>query len=222
MKSSWLVPVVVISLGLACELPAAGDRNPEQSAEAAAEGIVFQDDFSNGSGNWDLAANDQSRLWIEDELFRISIDVPDVLVWSAAGQDFEDVRVEVDAEKLDGPDGAEYGIVCRYAPDEAGAFNFYYFVIAGNGYAAISKVQGSEQSGVSRRDLRFEEINPGNAANHISAACIGNQLTLYVNHSEILVVADDAFASGDVGLIATTYDEGGMQVRFDNFVVKAR
>ena len=151
-----MMPVVIISLGLACELPVADSAGAEQFEDAAADDILFHDDFSNASGDWDVAANEQSRLWIEDGMFHISIDVPEVLAWSASGQDFENVRIDVEAEKLDGPDESEYGIVCRYSRDEAGTYNFYYFVIAAIRYAAISKVQASEQSGVSRHDLRFE------------------------------------------------------------------
>jgi hypothetical protein len=34
-------------------------------------------------------------------------------------------------------------------------------------------------------------------------------------------VQDDTFASGDVGLLAGTYDEIGTDIHFDNFVVRA-
>jgi hypothetical protein len=35
----------------------------------------------------------------------------------------------------------------------------------------------------------------------------------------VAVTDDSAFRSGDAGLIAGTFDEGGVEISFDNFVV---
>jgi hypothetical protein len=49
--------------------------------------------------------------------------------------------------------------------------------------------------------------------------CIGDTLTLFVNDQQLAQVRDNEFPSGDVGLIAGTYDTPGTDIRFDNFVV---
>jgi hypothetical protein len=82
-------------------------------------------------------------------------------------------------------------------------------------------VVNGEQQELSAKDLTFDAIHGGNALNHIEAACIGNQLSLSVNGSEIFNLTDESQAGGDVGLIATTYDQGGIEIRFDHFVVTA-
>jgi len=110
-------------------------------------------------------------------------------------------------------------VMCRYNETEAGSHSFYYLVIAGDTYAAIIKVVDDEQIEVSARDVQFDEINGGNATNHITASCIGSNLILSANGSQLFAVTDDSLTSGDVGLIATTYEEGGIDVKFDNFVV---
>jgi hypothetical protein len=40
-----------------------------------------------------------------------------------------------------------------------------------------------------------------------------------VNGELVADVRDDTFASGDVGLIAGTYEEGGVEIHFDDFFV---
>lgn len=183
--------------------------------------VLFQDDFSNPSSNWSTGEDGDAKLAIEDGMFHILIKAPQNLYWTTASENFTDVHIDVDSEKLAGPNPAEYGIVCRY--NEAnGVYNFYYLVIAGDTYAAIIKVVNGEQQEISARDLKFDAIQAGNASNHISADCVGNRLSLSANGNELYSVTDDAYTSGDVGLIVTTYEEGGMDVNFDNFVVTER
>jgi hypothetical protein len=81
-------------------------------------------------------------------------------------------------------------------------------------------VINDEQIEISARDVQFESINSGNASNHIRAECVGSSLVLSVNGTEIFSETDTSLTSGDVGLIATTYEEPLVDVNFDNFVVK--
>lgn len=224
MKRFATALCVLTWIVLACEMPAmagSGQAQPVSDAPPAAD-VLFHDDFSgSGSGEWHSDNNPDHRLTLQDGVFQFLIEMPDVLVWSPAGMNFEDICIDVDAEKIDGPDDAEFGVICRYTRDESGSFSYYYFLITGDRHAKIGKVIQSEASPISG-DFRFEEIQEGDAMNRIGAECIGNQLTLYVNNSEILVVADDTLSEGDVGLVASTSDAGEMQVQFDNFVVSQR
>ena len=65
-----------------------------------------------------------------------------------------------------------------------------------------------------------EKIQQGNELNVISADCIGSTLALYVNGTQLISVKDDSFSSGDVGLIAGTFDTPGTDIHFDNFIVR--
>ena len=62
-------------------------------------------------------------------------------------------------------------------------------------------------------------INMGMAINHLRADCIGNTLTFYVNGFPISQVNDATLTSGEVGLLAGTFDEGGVDIIFDQFIV---
>jgi hypothetical protein len=226
MKSHFIGLCAFVLVGLACqavanpegiEPPPNSTGLPDVTPQAAA---LFQDDFSNTLSNWKTGDDGEARLAIEDGAFHIQINIGQNLYWTTAGLDFSDVRIEVDTEKLAGPDSAEFGLICRY--DETnGIYNFYYLVIAGDNYAAIIKVVNGEQVELSTRGLAFDAIRGGSASNHIVAECVGNQLSLYANGIELFRVTDDSHTGGDVGLIASTYEEGGIDIRFDNFVVTA-
>jgi len=198
------------------DVPTIVPTTPTTTAPQA--NVLFEDDFSNPASNWSTGEDGEAKLAIEDGTFHIQIKVPQNLYWTTAGENLTDVHIDVDSEKLAGPDPAEYGVVCRY--NEAnGIYNFYYLVIAGDSYAAIVKIVNGEQQEISARDLKFDAIQSGNASNHITAECVANRLSLSANGKELLSVTDDTHTSGDVGLIATTYEEGGVDIKFDNFVV---
>jgi hypothetical protein len=77
------------------------------------------------------------------------------------------------------------------------------------------------QSLVEETDLLpSDAIKLGNVTNEIQATCNGSTLTLTVNGTEIASVQDTTFTSGDVGLMAGTFDVLGADIHFDNFVVR--
>jgi hypothetical protein len=60
---------------------------------------------------------------------------------------------------------------------------------------------------------------PGAAINEVTAACVGDHLALHVNGESAADVRDGPFASLKVGLIAATFEEGGVEMHFADFVV---
>jgi hypothetical protein len=62
-------------------------------------------------------------------------------------------------------------------------------------------------------------ILSGSGLNHLRADCIDSQLTFFVNGQLAAQVFDSDFATGDVGILAGTFNEPGVDVVFDNFVV---
>jgi hypothetical protein len=178
--------------------------------------ILFQDDFSNPKSGWDRDNSDDGSQDYYDGGYRIYLKVPNLRGWANPGKRFGDVRVEVFATKIGGPDDNAFGVLCRY--QDAG--NYYYFVASSDGYAGIGlRLNGKSQllSGDKLKSYSF--INKGNAINQIRADCVGNTFTLYVNGQQASSVRDTAFLEGDVGLWSTTYDVGGVDIFFDNFVV---
>lgn len=206
-----LALLLLTSLTIACSL---GGTTPAAGTEP---GVLFSDDFSNTSSGWDRQTTSEGVTDYADGAYRIYVNETNMDYWANPGESFADVRVEVEATKVGGPDDNDLGVICRYVDIE----NFYFGLISSDGYAVIGKVKDGEQAGISSDGMDpVEGINLGDATNLIRMDCVGEALTLYVNGSQIASVADSDFAKGDVGLIAGTYDITGTDIHFDNFIVR--
>ena len=64
-----------------------------------------------------------------------------------------------------------------------------------------------------------ELINRGDATNHLQLDCVGQNLGLTINGTQLILVQDAEFSSGDVGLLAGAFRTTGVRVMFDNFGV---
>jgi hypothetical protein len=62
-------------------------------------------------------------------------------------------------------------------------------------------------------------IRTGMAVNHLRADCVGTTLTFFINGFPVAQVNDPVLASGDVGLLAGAFEEGGADIVFDKFIV---
>ncbi|MFZ5909038.1 MAG: hypothetical protein ACOYYU_03375 [Chloroflexota bacterium] len=222
-QAFFTIPVLLLA-SLACSLvsnlPGLGDpgsAGPDQPAD-----VLFQDDFSDTSSGWDQYSDSEGLTDYDNGAYRIRVDATEYTYWANPSQEAlpADVRVEVDATKAGGPDANDFGVICRYREEESTA-DFYQFVVTSDGYAGIVLVIANDQTVLSQDALLqpYDVINQGEASNHITAECIGSTLTLYVNGVQVDSVTDTTLTSGDVGLIAGSYDESGVDIRFDNFVV---
>jgi hypothetical protein len=185
--------------------------------------VLFQDDFSDPSSGWDQFSDTDGLTDYENGTYRIFVDTPEFTFWANPGLGDalpSDVRIEVDATKISGPDFNDFGVLCRYSGMGSTA-SFYEFIITSDGHAGIVRVTDSSQDVISTEGQLqpFDAVIQGNATNHIKAECFGSLLTLYVNDVILTSVTDTTLTGGDVGLLASSYDEGGVDIHFDNFLV---
>lgn len=178
--------------------------------------VMFEDDFSTRAYPWTTLHNEKGIMGYDAGGFRFHIDGDGVNYWATPGLNFDDVRVEVDLAPYGGPVQNRMGVLCRYQNDE----NFYFFVISADGYYAIGKVLEGEQSLINQQAMRYSSaIQQGVALNHLRAECDGSTLRFYINDAPVALVEDASLAEGDVGLLVGTFEEGGLDVLFDNFAV---
>jgi hypothetical protein len=213
MNKKLMIVMVVLLAGALC-LSACGTAaqgNPGVSLPNA----IFSDDFSDAGSGWKRAAGEHGSTDYLDGTFHIKVDAAKYDLWSNPGLNLGNVSIEVDATKVAGPETDNFGLICRY--QDAG--NFYFAQITSSGYYGFGKmmngIQLLDQSGYVASDL----VKTGNATNHLRLTCDGDVLTLYINGSEAGSITDTSFSSGDVGLMAGTFNEGGLDIAFDNFVV---
>ncbi len=181
----------------------------------ASGGVVFEDDFSS-PGVWDTFESDNGATFYEGGQYHVQVDSTKYYVWGNPGESFDDVLITVQAQPVQPVGDADFGVFCRYQD----ADNFYALEISEDGYYAIWKQEAGEY--VSLVDWAPSDAIPTDGSPvQIEAACIGNTLTLAVNDVVIAEVQDSSFASGDIGLVAGTWNTGGVEIAFDDVVVYA-
>ncbi len=215
MKSDhrfFIILAILILASLACQTATGGGETPPEQPS----NLLFQDDFSDTSSGWDRVTTDTGVTDYVDGLYRIYVNEAGTDIWANPGLEFTDVSVQVEAIKVGGPDDNDFGVICR----SVDISNFYFFVISSDGYYGIGKVSDAGQELIGTDAMQpSEAIQQGETTNTIRAECVGSSLSLYVNGEMLAEVQDSEFSSGDVGLIAGSFDIQGTDIHFDNFSV---
>jgi len=214
MKSSCLSLFYIIFLSAFCLLLVSCAPAPAPATPPPPSGsVLFEDEFDVNTTGWDRFANEGGIMDYFEGGYRILVRRPSLNFWSTPEKDYKDVRIEVDLLKLAGPDENRMGIMCRY---QVG--NYYFFIISNDGYYAIGKFIGGETTLLGQSEMQPNALIQANMINHLRADCVGNTLTFYVNFNEIATVQDSDLASGDIGVLAGSFSEPGVDVSFDHFV----
>ena len=176
----------------------------------------FSDDFSDPTSGWDQVNTSDRITDYQDGAYRIWVSQPNSDVWANPGLDTSDVIVEVDTFWAGGTFDNDFGVICRYQSTN----NFYFAAISSDGYAAVILMNDGSYEILGANAMEpYSAIRQGDALNHLRFDCIGDTLTLYTNGELLISVNDSALSRGDVGLIAGTFDQGGADILFDNFVI---
>lgn len=209
MRSFLLLSSFVVLLLASCAslpIPVVSPANPGD--------VLYQEQFENNTTGWARISNDNGIMDYDGGGYRILVRQPRLNVWSTSEKDFADVRVEADVIKLNGPDENRMGLICRY---QAG--DYYFFVISNDGYYVIGKFIGGLTLLLGQSEMQASDAIQAGNMNHLRADCIADKLTFYINFTEVASVTDPDFPRGDVGLVAGSFTEPGVDVLFDNFVV---
>ena len=195
-------------------LPSCAPRTIEVAPPEPSGTVLFQDEFEQNTTGWDRVSNDVGIMDYDSGGYRMLIRKPSFNFWSTPEVNFGDVRLEVDVIKLNGPDENRTGLMCRYQNG-----NYYFFVISSDGYYAMGKFMNGSTVLLGQSAMQvLPDIELG-AVNHLRADCIGDSLTFYINFNLIAGAMDTELPTGDVGLIAGSFSEPGVDVMFDHFVV---
>jgi len=173
------------------------------------------------SGNWRTGNDADAVGEIHDGVYDLMVEADDVIIWTAAGEDFSDGVYQVEATQVDGPLNNGYGMLFRLDDEND---DFYLFKISGDGYAWIGRYRngGEAEAEPLIGEWWFESpaIQQGlNKTNTLRVKAEGGNMIFFVNGQEVGRVTDDAFRHGDIGLMVETLGLGGVEVQFDNFTV---
>lgn len=216
----WAASRFLVLLGAAgllltgCAAPARPTARPD--------GVILQDDFSDPQSGWDRHTGSDLTTDYADGRYLIAIERPNLDAWGLAGLDLNDMQVEAEAVRAAGPADNAFGLICRFtrAGDQS---NFYFFQISSDGYFAVGKVVKDRRTFLSPAGdyapLAAIQTDPA-AVNRLAATCRGDALTFVVNGQTAGTFTDAELTHGDVGLMAGTFNAGGVQIAFDNVTVR--
>jgi len=191
-----------------------------QAVPLSQQEVVFADSFVAGEmGDWVLEADSWGRTAVDQEKLLIEINQSDTMQYSALdGQTFTDFALEVEAEIVAGHPDSSYGVLFRMMD----AARFYRFEITGTGLYMVER-RNADGSWTRLLDDWQESaaIQQGvGALNRLKVVAAGSGFALYVNDALILQFTDTAYPAGTVALDAGTFGVPGLQVAFDNVVVR--
>ena len=190
----------------------------EFSVSTGDPNILLLEDFSTGIKGWNIWENaDGSGVSYFQGGLAFVINTPQYDYISLPKGSFTDLRVEVTANKIVGPDDNDYGIICRYQD----AQNYYAFLVTSDGYFGLLKVKDGEYLIMNGEGtlVASDAIRKGSDLNQLKADCIGSVLTFSVNENKLAEVVDTEYSTGRVGLMAGSFENPGVAVLFDNFIV---
>lgn len=186
------------------------------SRSAVGDGILLQESFSNPRSGWMSLEDSDGYLGYLNDAYVIRINSPRIVLWglSNAGQVFSDIRLEVTARDESELFEVSFGVICHYA--DAG--DFYLFEMGPDGFYRIVSLVGGEQTVLAGEEIS-PDISVGQTSYRLQVECAHGQQIMWVDDREIARTSDVAHASGDVGLVAHSYDRGGVEVHFDDLLV---
>ncbi|HVN56073.1 MAG TPA: serine protease [Anaerolineaceae bacterium] len=176
---------------------------------------LFKDDFSNPKSGWDHIGNFGGSSAYRNGEYQIEIKEKNSFFGGEAHKSFTDGVITVKTHIVTPARNSDYGIICRFQD----ANNFYGFNITEAGYFAIWKVYKGEFSML--LDWDYTREIPKYQPVTLTAACIGNTLTIGVNGKALGQVTDATIAKGDIALMAVVYNNPGFVVAFDDLEVKS-
>lgn len=192
-----------------------GAPTVEEGSIPGGGSVVFQDDFSDPDSGWDVGGDDTSDRRYRNGKYEIEVIPDNYFVWSNPGRLFEDVIVTVSSQPEQATGEGDFGVLCRYQDEE----NFYALEISEDGYFSIWKSENGEF--ITLVDWEYTRHIPVDGSPvALTVACIGDRLTLLADGVLLAEASDSSFSSGDVGLIAGTWGQGGLVIAFDDFKVQ--
>lgn len=173
------------------------------------------------AGGWRTGTDGDAEGQIVNGVYDMLVKADNLFIWTTAGQSFSDGIYEMEATQVAGPENNGYGMVFRVNDDRD---DFYVFEISGDGFVWIGRYRGGGKDEIQPLvgEWWFEStaVRPGlNETNTLRVEAEGANMIFFVNGQEVGRVTDDAFGSGDIGLMVETLGEGGVHVQFDNFSV---
>ncbi len=177
--------------------------------------LGLHDDFSNPNSGWPIDEDNYVVFNYVDGEYRIV--AKQANMWAAVRKDSKsnNFQTGVDVRSVSSTYGT-YGLMFNIAEDWS---HFYSFEIDRDGYFGIWRY--SDAAGWKLLYVNHSPyINTGNFVNQLGVRRDGALIEVFANNHKLAAISDGSFiGQHDVGMIATTFNESYLDVRFDNYYI---
>ncbi len=176
---------------------------------------TFSDTFRRDDGTWNTQSDEDVSRFYERGAYHLNVQSSDMLAWGRGDIEASDFYLEVDTAHVAGPLDNELGVLFRYVDGD----NFYFFAISSDGFYKLQKLVDGKWEQIIKW-TQSDAINTGEESeNRLGLLAVGSRIALLVNDEVLDEVEDDTLDTGTVALAAGTFDEGGVEIAFDNLKV---
>lgn len=211
--------IIIISLLLAgCDQLPFLSSLVQSTADTQSHTLIL-DDFSDKDSGWGQFIYPEGAAEYKKDTYEISVKVPNSDIFITYPRIYINSIVEANISKVEGAEDGNYGLICRFEDER----NFYAGQINSEGYAGIFRVKNGKYELVGRKMMvPVPAILGGNNINKVRFECVEKTLTLSINGEVADTQTDEAFISGEVGMIAGTVSDYTSVFRFDDFYADVR
>ncbi len=192
------------------------ENAPMGSSFAPSGQTIYQDNFSDPDSGWWVEEYDEGYYRYNNGRYEVAVFPEQYYFYDYVPDEFQDVQISVDYAFIQPTGEGEAAVVCNYQDDQ----NFVILLISEDGYYAIYKLYNDEWSALV--DYTYTDLIDLGAPGTITATCADGKYSLANNNVLLVEVTDTTFASGAVGLMASTYNTPNLIVAFDNFIVRQK
>jgi hypothetical protein len=185
---------------------------------ATPESGVWDEAFDDETG-WHLSADAVADVTVTEGALVVHVFEPGQVAWATSERSWGDLHMSVEATHVSGPHDNEYGVLIRMSQGSSESDTFYAFSISGDGYARIARYGGGAWTVLGSDWTPSPAIHQGEATNLLEVMAKGPALEFLVNGQPVLQTEDTALKTGNIGVYAGAFAEGGVVVAFDNLQV---
>jgi hypothetical protein len=190
-------------------------ESPLPAGQAAtARPLKLDERFDQPTNRWE-----QSLARVADGAYEVRVDIPNYDSYGLllGEQSVYNLDIAVDVQQAAGDPTAEYGVRFR----QSGPGDYLMFSISGSGYYRLLQVKDNTYRSLTpwTFDVRVK-IGPS-AVNRLRVVAQGPDISASVNGAQLVKAKDEIDVGGQLTLGVTTFDQGGVAVRFDNVAGQA-
>lgn len=177
--------------------------------------LLYEDNFSTSKGGlWGASIDANFSRYYQNGSYEMVVNPINSWRSVSVGKDYRDIILEVEATEKAGQTDNVYGVIVRRVDWN----NYYNFLISGDGYYKVAKLQNNSWSAAGWN--KSSAIKTGKATNMIRVVCNGDTFSFYVNDMLLQNYTDSSFSSGQIGLTAgTNYALGSVTIDFDDIKI---